>query len=127
MRIVLNALCGLSAAACLCLAAMFVVLHRAGFERGLVLSLLFAAQSLFALAVLNRRLSGNAWRLLALAGAVGIVWAGGKAIANTLTGPHFEGFALIIGAALLLQGLLTSQQLITRRFTPSSKVHQFGD
>jgi hypothetical protein len=125
MRVVLSVLCWLTAIASLWLAVMFVVLHKPGFERGLVLAVFFVAQSLLALAVVNRRLSG-AWRLLALLGAVGIVWAGSTAIANTLTGQHFEGFVLLIGAALVLQGLLTAQQLIPILFTSSSKVHQFG-
>ncbi|HET9833365.1 MAG TPA: hypothetical protein VFP91_16700 [Vicinamibacterales bacterium] len=90
------------------------------------MAILFVLQSLLALAVLNKVLSRVPWRLLALAGAVGIVWAGVVAIMNTLRGPHFEGFALVIGAALILQGLLTAGQLITTPFTPSSKVHQFG-
>src|SRR5690348_4841501 len=106
---------------------MFVVLHRPGFERGLVMSLLFVGQSLFALAVLNQWISGRVWRVLALAGSAAIAWAGANALANTLNRPHFEGFTLLIGAALALQGLLTGHQLITSRFTPSSKVHRFGN
>ena len=91
------------------------------------MSLLFVAQSLLALAVVNHWLSGAAWRVLAAAGAAGIVWAGSRATANTLNGQHFEGFALIIGAALVLQGLLTARHLITTHFTSSSKVHQLGN
>lgn len=123
----LNAVCGFTAAACLWLAVMFVVLRHSGFERGFVMSLLFVGQSLFALAVLNQWVVGGVWRALALAGSAAIVWAGVKAVANTLNGPHFEGFALIIGASLVLQGLLVGSQLITSRFTPSSKVHRFGN
>jgi hypothetical protein len=127
VRVILNAVCGCTAAACLWLAVMFVVLHRPGFERGLVMSLLFVGQSLFALAVLNQWISGRVWRVLALAGSAAIAWAGANAFANTLNRPHFEGFTLLIGAALALQGLLTGHQLITSRFTPSSKVHRFGN
>ena len=127
MRIALNVLCGFTVAACLWLSVMFVVLHRPGFERGLVMSLMFVAQSLLTLAVVNHRVAAPAWRILAAAGAAGIVWAGGNAIAQTLNSQHFEGFALLIGAALVLQGLLTAQDLITTHFTPLSKVHQFGN
>jgi hypothetical protein len=126
MRTFTNAVCWFGVAACTWLAVMFVVLQRPGFERGAATSSLFILQSLLALAVLNDVVSGRGWRILALAGAAGLIWAGGQAVANTLTGNHFEGFALIIGAALVLQGLLTAKQLITRTFTPSSKVHQFG-
>jgi hypothetical protein len=127
MRIALNVLCGFTLAACLWLSVMFVVLHRPGFERGLAMSLMFVAQSLLTLAVVNHRLAARAWRIPAGAGAAGIVWAGGNAIAQTLNSQHFEGFALLIGAALVLQGLLTGQDLITTHFTSSSKVHQFGN
>jgi hypothetical protein len=106
---------------------MFVVLRHPAFERGFGMSVLFVLQSLLALAVVNGVLSAWAWRLTALAGAAGIIWAGGAALANTLTGPHFEGFALVIGTALIGQGLVTIEQLITSGFTPSSKVHQFGN
>jgi hypothetical protein len=127
VRILLNILCSFTAVACLWLGIMFLVLHRPGFEGGLLMSALFLSQTLLTLAVLNGWLPGGVWRALVLAGAAGIVWTGGRAITNTLNGRHFEGFALIIGAALLLQGLLTAGQLITTRFTSSSKVHQFGN
>lgn len=127
MRLIVNAVCSFTAAACLWLAVMFVVLHRPGFERGVLMSLLFVAQSLGALAVLNQWVAGALWRAVGLAGAAAIVWSGGNVVAKTLNGPHFEGFALLIGAALVLQGLLTAHQLITSGFTPSSKVHRFGN
>jgi len=126
MRTVHNVVCGFCVAACGWLAVMHLILRRPGFEERFGMAILFVLQSLLALAVLNKVLSRVPWRLLALAGAVGIVWAGVIAVMNTLHGPHFEGFALVIGAALILQGLLTGGQLITRPFTPSSKVHQFG-
>lgn len=127
LRTVLTGLCWLGAAACTWLAVMFVVLHRPGFERGAAMSALFVLQSLLCLALLHGLLSGMSWRVLAFAGAIGLVLAGAEAIVKTTTGPHFEGFALIIGVLLILQGLLTAQQLITTRFALSSKVHQFGN
>lgn len=127
MRLLLNAVCAFTAAACLWLAFMFVVLHQPGFGRVVLMSLFFAGQSLSALAVLNQWVTGGGWRLVALAGAAAVAWGGGNAVANTLRSPHFEGFALIVGALLVLQGLLTVRHLITRRFPPSSKVHLFGN
>ena len=127
MRVVLTAVSGVTAAACLWLAVMFVLLHRPGFERGLVLSLLFVSQALLTMAVVNRWLPGRAWRPLILAGAAGVVWGGATAIANALNSPHFEGFSVIIGAALVAQGVLTAGHLITTGFASSSKVHQFGN
>jgi len=127
MRLPLNTLCGFTLLASSWLAVMFIVLHRPGYERGVSLALVFIIQSLLTLGVTTGLLSALWWRLLAVAGAAGIVWAGGAAVANTLSGAHFEGYALIIGVALVLQGLLTAGQLITGHFTFSSKMHRFGN
>ena len=127
MRTTLNLFCGFTLLASIWLAVMFVVLHRPGYERGVSLSLIFIIQSLLTMAITAGLLSALLWRLLALAGAAGIVWAGGAAAANTLNGPHFEGYALVIGVALVLQGLLTAGHLVTAHPGPSSKVHQFGN
>jgi hypothetical protein len=126
MRTVLNSVCWFCVAACSWLAVMHLVLHRPGYEGRFGLAILFVLQSLLALGLINRLLRGLPWRLLTFAGAVGIVWSGGGVVTNTLSNPHFEGFAFIIGMSLVLQGLLTVWQLITTPFTPSSKVHQFG-
>jgi hypothetical protein len=126
MRSFLNAVCWFCVAACGWLGVMYLILRRPGYEGRFSVAILFVLQSLLALAVLNGLLQRLPWRLLTFAGAVGIVWAGGLAVTNTLRESHFEGFALIIGISLLLQGLLTAWQLITTPFTPSSKMHQFG-
>jgi hypothetical protein len=127
MRPLLNGLCGLTIAASVWLGVMFVVLHRAGYERGAGMAGLFVLQSLLALAVTNQWLAGVWWRAAVLLGAAGLTWVGVSAVVSNLTGPHFEGFAVIIGALLALQGLFTVGSLITSLWTPSSKVHQFGN
>ena len=127
MRTLTSAVCGFCVVACIWLTLMFVVLQRPGFERGAAMSILFVLQSLLALAVVNGILTSIVWRLLALMGAAGIVWAGGAAVVRVLNNPHFEGFVLVIGSALILQGVLTAGQLIPSCFSPSSKVHQFGN
>jgi hypothetical protein len=127
VRTLFHLICGFCVLACSWLAVMFVVLHRPGFERGAAMSTLFVLQSLLALATINRVLTSIAWRLLTLAGAAGIMWAGGAAVVQTVSSPHFEGFALVIGSALVLQGLLTATQLIPSGFSSSTKVHQFGN
>ena len=111
MRLILNGLCWFTAAASAWLAVMFVVLRHPAFERGFGMSLLFVLQSLLALAVVNGVLSAWTWRVATLAGAIGIIWAGGAALADTLTGPHFEGFALVIGTAA---GLIVSRSKVLR-------------
>ena len=127
MRTIVTGLCCLTIAASAWLGVMFVVLHRPGYERGAGMAALFILQSLLALAVTNQWLPGVWWRMAALLGAAGLTWAGVSAVVANLTGPHFEGFAVIIGVLLLLQGLFTAGSLITILFTPSSKVHQFGN
>ena len=120
MRTLLSGLCLLTVAASAWLGLMFVVLQRPGFERGVVMSGLFVLQSLLALAVVNRWVSGRAWAFPALAGAAGLIWAGTRAVLANLSGSHFEGYALVIGFLLTLQGILTL-------LASSSKVHQFGN
>ena len=120
MRGLLTALCVATIAASAWLGIMFVVLHRPGFESGALMSTLFIVQSLVALAVVNGWVAARAWPFLAITGAAGLVWAGARAILVNLNGPHFEGYAVVIGILLTLQGLLTL-------ITSSSKVHQFGN
>ena len=126
MRSILTVVCALTVAASTWLGVMFVVLHRPGYEGGLGISSLFVLQSLLAAAVINQWLEHRGWRALTLAGAAALAAAGTSTIASNVSGPHFEGYALVIGALLLLQGVLTILQLITSRLDPSSKVHQLG-
>ena len=127
MRTMLNSLCGFTVAASCWLGVMFVVLHRPGYERGLGLAAFFIVQGLLTLALTTARLQAAWGRLVALAGTAGIVRAGSAAMANTLNGPHFEGYALVIGAALVLQGLLTAGYIAPTYLGESSKVHHFGN
>jgi hypothetical protein len=45
-------------------------------------------------------------RYVAVAGAALFIWWGVSAVIRILESPHFEGFVLIIGAALVVQGIL---------------------
>jgi hypothetical protein len=127
MRAVLNVCCGFTILASCWLAVMSVVLRHPGYQRGVSQAVLFIILSLLTLAVTTARLSAAWWRSLAVLGAAALVWAGGSAVAATLSGPHFEGYALLIGASLVLQGLLTAVHLIPALLNSSSKVHQFGN
>ena len=126
MRPILTIVCALTVAASSWLGVMFVVLHRPGYERGLEVSALFVLQSLLAGAVINQWLRQSSLRVVTLAGAVALAWAGTSAVLANINGTHFEGYALIIGALLILQGVLTILHLITLLFSQSSKVHQLG-
>ena len=59
---------------------------------------------------------GSAFRNLLLPGTVAIVLLGGAAILNVLRTQHFEGFVLLVGLALILQGALTLTTLFQTRY-----------
>ena len=114
MRRLLNALAGLTLAASTWLGVMFVVLHRPGFERGVGVAALFVLQSLLALAAANGWLPGVVWRALTMAGAAALATAGAFIVGHDLNGPHFEGYLLVLGVLLTLQGLTTLLHLIVK-------------
>ena len=115
VRALLTGVSCFTIAACLWLATMALVLRRPGYQVLVGLALLFVLQSLLTIWVIVGQLNGHGARVVLAAGAAGIVAAGGRAIAVNLTGPHFEGYAVVIGAALVLQGLLTLWSLYVRR------------
>jgi hypothetical protein len=47
--------------------------------------------------------------------AVVVLWVGASTLVNTLHAAHFEGYALVISVALILQGLLTIAVLFLRK------------
>ncbi len=105
MRTLLAGACCFTIAASGWLAAMALVLRRPGYQGLVGLALLFVLQSLLTIGVIAGQLGGRVGRVVLAAGATGLVAAGGRAIAVNVTGPHFEGYAVIIGVALILQGL----------------------
>ena len=107
MRNLIAGVCCFTIAASCWLATMSFVLHHAGYQRQAGLALLFVAQSLLTLAVLAGRLSAVWARIVMALGAAGLVVVGGRVMAANLSGPHFEGYAVIIGASLIVQGVLT--------------------
>jgi hypothetical protein len=127
MRAILAALCAITIAASCWLATMFVVLHRADYERGVAVSVLFVLQSLLTLGVVAKIVASIWARVAAMLGAAGLVWLGGAAIANNLSGPHFEGYAVVIGAVLGVQGILTLGLFAWGSLTLWAKMHRFGN
>jgi hypothetical protein len=115
VRTLLAGACCFTIAASGWLAAVALALRRPGYQALAGLALLFILQSLLTLGVMAGKLNRRGARALLAGGATGIVAAGGRAIAVNVTGPHFEGYAVIIGAALVLQGLLTLRSLYVTR------------
>jgi NADH:ubiquinone oxidoreductase subunit 6 (subunit J) len=104
------------------LSIMNLVLHHPGYQRQAIVFALFILQSGLTLLMLAERV---AWiRLIVLVGALGICYAGWTAVAVQLgrssigqaqpQAQHFEGYALLIGLALAVQGVLTILRWLPR-------------
>ena len=50
----------------------------------------------------------RAVQVAAVAAGAGLIWVGWSAIDRTLAGPHFEGYALVLGAMAIAQGVLAA-------------------
>ncbi len=95
-----------TAAAGVWLAVMENILKHAGYGERTVIAACIAIQGLATLLLLL--LSGHfIFRALVLMGAFGVAVLGVLAIKRTLDAPHFEGFVLLIGSALIVEGVLT--------------------
>ncbi len=88
------------------LGVMESILKHPGYVGRSVIAACIAVQGLATLACIL--LGGrSAFRNIVMMGAVAIAFLGGWAILRILGTQHFEGFVLIIGAALVTQGILT--------------------
>jgi hypothetical protein len=120
----LAAICFVTLAATAYLSLSLIILHppRANYQEWLPVAALFATQSGVTLIVLAGTLSGGAVRWLLLAGAVTVMWLGAAWALATITGSHFEGYALVLGSLLVVQGILTLAYLgpqVLRTLSPS--------
>ena len=105
----------LTAAAGVWLAVMENILKHDGYAERSAIAAFIAIQGLAT--VLCLVFGGRSiFRNLVLTGAVGAALLGAAAILRTLDAPHFEGFVLIIGAALIVQGALTVMVVLRPRY-----------
>ncbi len=105
MRASLTWISALTALAGVWLAVMEIILKRPGYPGRSAIAACIVIQGLAT--VLFLMLHGRAiFRLFIQAGAVGVAVLGAVAIVRILNAPHFEGFVLLIGAALIVQGLM---------------------
>lgn len=106
LKHILMAFCAFGVIAGVWLLSMENILKHPGFERRSVIAVCIAAQALATLACLAvyRAL---ALRVIVLLGAAAICWMGASVVWGIWNSPHFEGYALLIGSALVVQGLLT--------------------
>jgi hypothetical protein len=108
---VLILLCLFVAAAGIWLAVMENVLKHPGYAGRSTIAACIVVQGLATLLFLV--FNGRAvFRGLVAAGAIGIVLLGASAVGRILRAPHFEGFVLLIGLTLMLEGLLTVMVLL---------------
>jgi hypothetical protein len=108
MRLLLRLVCAFTILASTWLTTMYFFLQHPGYEQRAAISVGFVLAGLVTLAALQLA-RPPAWLLAIVAlGAIGLIYAGSSAV-NAVLRPnaHFEGYALVIGAALTVQGVLT--------------------
>ena len=105
----LAAICSLTLLATGYLSLSLLVLRppRANYPEWFMMAALFVTQSAFTLLAVAGMVSGGWVRGLLLTGSLAIVWVGASWARATLTSDHFEGYALVLGLALVIQGALT--------------------
>jgi hypothetical protein len=104
----LAAICAFTLLAAAFLTASLLILRppRANYQQWAFVASVIVAQGLLTLIALW---SGGpkSVRWVTAAGAVAMTWIGASSVYSTVSGPHFEGYALVLGSAMVVQGLLT--------------------
>lgn len=117
MKTFLVLTCLFTSAACVWLIAMESVLKHPGYQQRSLVDSLFILQAIATIFV--PKSGATIFRYMVLLGAAAMAWWGARAIYADLRKPHFEGFVLVIGCGLILEGLLTLLMLSrTRPFVP---------
>jgi hypothetical protein len=109
MRTALAIVCSLTVLAVTYLSLSLLLLRPPGanLQNWFLETALFVAESVLVLVVLAGVVSAARLRWVVVAGGLAIMWMGATAVRATVTGPHFEGYAVILGSLLVLQGVLT--------------------
>ncbi len=114
MKSTLLIVCFFTLAAMIWLGIMEIVLHHPGSSLRMWLDFLLASQSLSTLLFLIFRRHGRIQIFLRICGFL-IAIFGISAVVSILKAAHFEGYVLLIGLALILQGALTMAALTSAR------------
>jgi hypothetical protein len=109
LKTALFAVCGLTLLATAYLSLSLAILRppRANYSQWFTMAALFAAQSVLTMAAVSAVFSGGWVRWLILAGGIATMWVGASWAYATLVSDHFEGYALVLGSMLVVQGALT--------------------
>jgi len=106
VKALLTGMCALTAVAAVWLAVMENVLRHPGYVGRSAIAACIVIQGLSTVGFLMWH-GGPLSRTLVQASAAGIAILGAAAVIRITNAPHFEGFVLLIGTALMVQGILT--------------------
>jgi hypothetical protein len=111
MKALLAVICPLTLLATAYLSLSLVILHppRANYVQWFLMAVLFIAQAALTLAAIAGAVSvsGGLIRWVLVAGGAAVTFVGALWLRATLSGVHFEGYALVLGSMLVVQGVLT--------------------
>ena len=109
MKTLLAVICCLTVLATGYLSLSLLILRppRANYYEWIPMAALFLAQGVLTLVAVAGGVSGRWIRSALIAGGIAILCVGGSWAYATLSGPHFEGYAVVLGSALAMQGALT--------------------
>ena len=90
------------------LTASLLVLRppRANYQQGALIATVIVGQDVLTLIALGTA-GPEGLRCAPAAGGALVAALGARSVYATMSGPHFEGYALVLGSAMVLQGLLT--------------------
>src|SRR5437773_245402 len=108
VKTALAAICIFTLAATVYLSASLIVLRppRANYQQWALVASAIIVQGALTL-VAMRAGSPKGLRYAVAAGGVAIAALGASSIYSTVSGPHFEGYALVLASMLVIQGVLT--------------------
>lgn len=108
VKTALAAICVFTLAATAYLSASLLILRppRANYQQWTLVATAILAHGVLTLLAM-RAASAKRLRYAAAGGGIALAALGASSVYSTVSGSHFEGYALVLGSALVVQGLLT--------------------
>jgi hypothetical protein len=115
VKTALAAMCVFTLLATAYLSASLLILRppRANYQHWALTAFVIVAQGGLTLIALRsgnhlrQGFGGQGVRYVVAGSGVALAALGASSVYSTLSGPHFEGYALVLGSAMIVQGLLT--------------------